>query len=70
MTIGLHMALLEFGGKSKLAERLTHKTRPDRVVRWQTKAIPDVAAIQAAFMPNIAVNTDATKAARSGPPLP
>jgi very-short-patch-repair endonuclease len=41
-----------------------------RVVRWQTKAIPDVAAIQAAFMPNIAVNADATKAALSGPPLP
>lgn len=26
-----------------------------RIVRWQAKSIPDVAAIQAAFMPNIAV---------------
>lgn len=41
-----------------------------RVVRWQATAIPDVAAIQAAFIPNIAVNRDAPKAALSGRPLP
>ncbi len=41
-----------------------------RVVRWQAKAIPDTAAIKATFMPNIAVNRDAPKAALSGRPLP
>lgn len=30
-----------------------------RIVRWQAKAIPDIAAIQAAFLPNIAVNRGA-----------
>lgn len=38
-----------------------------RIIRWQSKAIPDVGAIQAAFMPNIAVKRDAPQAAR---PLP
>ncbi len=41
-----------------------------RVVRWQAKSIPDVASIQPAFMPNIAVNRDAPKVALSGRPLP
>jgi len=41
-----------------------------RVVRWQAKAIPDVAAIQAEFMPNIAANEDAPNAALSGRPFP
>jgi very-short-patch-repair endonuclease len=41
-----------------------------RVVRWQVKSIPDITAIQAAFMPNTAVNRDAPKAALSGRPLP
>jgi hypothetical protein len=41
-----------------------------RVVRWQVKSIPDITAIRAAFMPNTAVNRDATKAALSGRPLP
>lgn len=41
-----------------------------RVVRWQAKTIPDVAAIQAAFMSNIAVDRNAPKAAFSGHPLP
>lgn len=40
-----------------------------RVVRWQAKSIPDIAAIQAAFIPNIAVNRDVPKAALSGRPL-
>lgn len=38
-----------------------------RVVRWQARAIPDVATIQSTFMPNIAVKRDAPQAAR---PLP
>ena len=38
-----------------------------RVVRWQAKAIPDLATIQRAFMPNIAVKRDAPQVAR---PLP
>jgi len=38
-----------------------------RIVRWQAKAIPDIAAIQSAIMPNIAVKRDAPQAAR---PLP
>jgi very-short-patch-repair endonuclease len=38
-----------------------------RIVRWQAKSIPDIAAIQAAFMPNTAVKRDAPQAAR---PLP
>ena len=38
-----------------------------RIVRWQAKSIPDIAAIQSAFMPNTAVKRDAPQAA---PPLP
>jgi very-short-patch-repair endonuclease len=38
-----------------------------RVVRWQAKLIPDIAAIQSTLMPNIAVKRDAPQAAR---PLP
>lgn len=38
-----------------------------RIIRWQAKAIPDIAAIQATIMPNIAVKRDAPQAAR---PLP
>ena len=38
-----------------------------RVVRWQAKAIPDLATIQEVFMPNIEVKRDAPQAAR---PLP
>lgn len=32
-----------------------------RIVRWQAKSIPDIAAIQATFMPNVAVNRDAAQ---------
>lgn len=35
-----------------------------RIVRWQAKAIPDVATIQSTFMPDIAVKRDAPPAAR------
>lgn len=35
-----------------------------RIVRWQAKSIPDIAAIQATFMPNTAVKRDASQAAR------
>lgn len=38
-----------------------------RIVRWQAKAIPDIATIQSTLMPNIAVKRDAPLAAR---PLP
>jgi very-short-patch-repair endonuclease len=38
-----------------------------RIVRWQAKAIPDIAAIQSTIIPNIAVKRDAPQAAR---PLP
>lgn len=38
-----------------------------RIIRWQAKAIPDIAAIQSAIMPNIAVKRGAPQAAR---PLP
>lgn len=38
-----------------------------RIVRWQAKSIPDIAAIQATFMPNTAVKRDAPQVAR---PLP
>ena len=38
-----------------------------RIVRWQAKSIPDIAAIQTTFMPNTAVKRDAPQAAR---PLP
>jgi very-short-patch-repair endonuclease len=38
-----------------------------RIIRWQAKAIPDIAAIQSTIMPNIAVKRDAPQAAR---PLP
>ncbi len=38
-----------------------------RIVRWQTKAIPDIAAIRSTIMPNISVKRDAPQAAR---PLP
>jgi len=38
-----------------------------RIVRWQAKSIPDIAAIQATFMPNTAVKRDAPQATR---PLP
>ena len=38
-----------------------------RMVRWQAKTIPDIAAIHSVFMPNTAVKRDAAKAAR---PLP
>jgi very-short-patch-repair endonuclease len=36
-----------------------------RIVRWQTKSIPDIVAIQATFMPNTAVKRDAPQAARA-----
>ncbi len=38
-----------------------------RIVRWQAKAIPDVATIQSTLMPNIAVKRDPPHTAR---PLP
>jgi len=38
-----------------------------RLVRWQAKSIPDIAAIQITFMPNTVVKRDAPQAAR---PLP
>lgn len=38
-----------------------------RVVRWHAKSIPDIVAIQSAFMRNTAVKRDAPKVA---PPLP
>lgn len=38
-----------------------------RMVRWQAKTIPDIAAIQSVFLSNTAVNRDAPKAVR---PLP
>ena len=41
-----------------------------RIIRWQARSIPDIPAIQAAFIPNIAVNRDAQKAALPACPLP
>jgi very-short-patch-repair endonuclease len=38
-----------------------------RIVRWQAKSIPDIAAIQTTFMSNTAIKRDAPQAAR---PLP
>lgn len=35
-----------------------------RMVRWQVKAIPDIATIQSTLMPNISVKRDASQAAR------
>lgn len=35
-----------------------------RIVRWQAKSIPDIAAIRSAFMPNTAVKRDALTRAR------
>ena len=35
-----------------------------RVIRWQAKAIPNVATIQSTFMPNIEVKRDAPQAVR------
>ncbi len=35
-----------------------------QIVRWQAKAIPDVATIQRAFMPDITIKQDAPKTAR------
>lgn len=39
------------------------------IVRWQAKAIPDIAVIQAAFVPSIVVNVDAPRAAPKVRPL-
>jgi very-short-patch-repair endonuclease len=35
-----------------------------RIVRWQAKAIPDIATIQSTIMPNTALKRDAPQAAR------
>jgi very-short-patch-repair endonuclease len=35
-----------------------------RIVRWQAKAIPDIATIQSTIMPNTALQRDAPQAAR------
>jgi very-short-patch-repair endonuclease len=41
-----------------------------RMVRWQAKTIPDIAAIQSVFMPNTAVKRDAPPKSAAPRPLP
>ena len=38
-----------------------------RIVRWQAKAIPDIATIQASFLPNNTLKRDVSQAARPSP---